>query len=147
MAAAAGAATALITCPVFEVFFGGARGGGKTDGTLGEWAIHADRYRENAIGLMVRRARIQLTETFERAKGDPEAVGRCVHRSSHAGGDAGGGRLNFAYLERDADAGGLSGPQLHARLCRGSWQLLSRADHEIARHAAFGCWRAVSDAG
>jgi hypothetical protein len=26
--------------PVFEVFFGGARGGGKTDGMLGEWASH-----------------------------------------------------------------------------------------------------------
>jgi hypothetical protein len=27
---------------VFEVFFGGAGGGGKTDGMLGEWASHAD---------------------------------------------------------------------------------------------------------
>ena len=35
---------ALLECSVFEVFFGGARGGGKTDGMLGEWANHADRY-------------------------------------------------------------------------------------------------------
>jgi len=34
---------ALLECSVFEVFFGGARGGGKTDGMLGEWANHADR--------------------------------------------------------------------------------------------------------
>jgi hypothetical protein len=27
----------LLQRPVFEVFFGGARGGGKTDGMLGEW--------------------------------------------------------------------------------------------------------------
>jgi hypothetical protein len=27
-----GPKTALLACPVFEVFFGGARGGGKTDG-------------------------------------------------------------------------------------------------------------------
>ena len=27
---------AMIQCPVFEMFFGGARGGGKTDGVLGE---------------------------------------------------------------------------------------------------------------
>ena len=33
-----GPQTALLACPVFEVFFGGARGGGKTDGMLGEWA-------------------------------------------------------------------------------------------------------------
>jgi hypothetical protein len=30
-----GPQTALLACPVFEVFFGGARGGGKTDGMLG----------------------------------------------------------------------------------------------------------------
>jgi hypothetical protein len=30
-----------LQCPVFEIFFGGARGGGKTDGMLGEWASHA----------------------------------------------------------------------------------------------------------
>jgi len=35
---------ALLECSVFEVFFGGARGGGKTDGMLGDWANHADRY-------------------------------------------------------------------------------------------------------
>jgi hypothetical protein len=45
---------ALLECSVFEVFFGGARGGGKTDGMLGEWANHADRYGEHAIGLMLR---------------------------------------------------------------------------------------------
>jgi hypothetical protein len=46
---------ALLKCPVFEVFFGGARGGGKTDGMLGEWAVHADRYGQNAIRPMLRR--------------------------------------------------------------------------------------------
>ena len=45
---------ALLECPIFEVFFGGARGGGKTDGMLGEWVRHADLYGEHAIGLMLR---------------------------------------------------------------------------------------------
>ena len=27
----------MIQCPIFEIFFGGARGGGKTDGVLGEF--------------------------------------------------------------------------------------------------------------
>lgn len=40
-----GPQTSVLTCPVFEVFFGGARGGGKTDAVLGEWAVHADRHR------------------------------------------------------------------------------------------------------
>jgi hypothetical protein len=48
------AQVALLNCPIFEVFFGGARGGGKTDGMLGEWILHANRYGEHAIGLMAR---------------------------------------------------------------------------------------------
>ena len=35
---------ALVECPVFEIFYGGARGGGKTDGMLGKWAIKADKW-------------------------------------------------------------------------------------------------------
>ena len=60
-----GPQTALITCPVFEAFFGGARGGGKTDGMLGEWAIHADRYGSDAIGGVVNFI------TRQKAVGDP----------------------------------------------------------------------------
>lgn len=95
---------ALLSCPVFEVFFGGARGGGKTDGVLGEWAQHAQQYGKAAIGLMVRRTRVELGETFERARALFGPIGasfttvpmRCVMPN--------GARLTFAYLERDADA-------------------------------------------
>jgi hypothetical protein len=59
---------ALLECTVFEVFFGGARGGGKTDGMLGEWIRHADLYGPNAIGLMLRRTRTELIETIERSR-------------------------------------------------------------------------------
>jgi hypothetical protein len=38
----------LLSCPVFEVFFGRARGGGKTDGVLGEFGSHASRYGKTA---------------------------------------------------------------------------------------------------
>ncbi|MFO0449401.1 MAG: terminase large subunit domain-containing protein [Pseudomonadota bacterium] len=104
-----GPQTALLACPVFEAFFGGARGGGKTDGVLGEWAVHADRYGAAAIGLMVRRTRVELAETFERARALFGPLGatftavpmRCVM--------PGGARLTFAYLERDADAEGYQG--------------------------------------
>jgi hypothetical protein len=59
---------ALVQCPIFEVFFGGARGGGKTDGMLGEWVKHADRYGKDVIGLMLRRTRTELIETIERSR-------------------------------------------------------------------------------
>src|SRR5690348_11609093 len=58
----------FISCPVFEVFFGGARGGGKTDAVLGDFLEHADAYGEHAIGLMIRRQRTELVETIERSK-------------------------------------------------------------------------------
>ena len=41
----------LLKCQVFEIFFGGARGGGKTDGVLGEFGAHASRYGKDATGL------------------------------------------------------------------------------------------------
>ena len=39
-----GPQTRLVTCPVFEVFFGGARGGGKTDASIGDWLQHSNQY-------------------------------------------------------------------------------------------------------
>ncbi|WP_273430497.1 terminase large subunit domain-containing protein [Chitinibacter tainanensis] len=63
-----GPQTRLITCPAFEVMFGGARGGGKTDAMLGEWAIHADRYGEHAKGVFFRHSLPQLEAAIARAK-------------------------------------------------------------------------------
>lgn len=102
--AQAGPQTAFLKCPVFEVFFGGARGGGKTDAVLGEWAVHADRYRKHAIGLMVRRSRVELTETFERARVLYTPLGATFTTMPMRVVMPGGARLTFAYLERDADA-------------------------------------------
>ena len=34
---------ALVDCPVKEIFFGGARGGDKTDGVLCKWALKEKR--------------------------------------------------------------------------------------------------------
>ncbi len=104
-----GPQAAFVTCNVYEAFFGGARGGGKTDAVLGEWAIHSDRYGPDAIGLMVRRSRVELSETFERARRIYAPLGakfttapmRCLMPN--------GARLTFAYLERDSDAEGYQG--------------------------------------
>src|ERR1700680_3860912 len=58
----------LITCPIFEVLFGGARGGGKSDGMLGDFAVHAQLYGQDAIGLLIRRELTQLKELIERSR-------------------------------------------------------------------------------
>src|SRR5258708_30185253 len=58
----------MLSCPFFEIFYGGARGGGKSDAVLGDFASHADLFAEDAIGLLVRREYKQLRELLERAK-------------------------------------------------------------------------------
>src|SRR5215467_3367493 len=133
-----GPQTALLACPVFEVFFGGARGGGKTDGMLGEWASHADLHGKNAVGLMVRRERVQLLETIERsrewaARGEIQRSGQDValaERSSTS--------LCLSRMRRGR--GCLPGAQLHAGVCRGAGHVPER----LAGSAADGnvaLWR------
>lgn len=62
-----GPQTALISCHIFEVFYGGARGGGKTDGMLGDFIIHSNRYGKYAKGVFFRRTYKQLEEVQNRA--------------------------------------------------------------------------------
>lgn len=107
----AGPQMALLQCPIFEVFYGGARGGGKTDGMIGEWMQHSQMYGENAIGIFVRRNRTQLSEVIARTKqlflkfmrpdGKPAAT---YNEQKSEWVMPGGGRLRFVYLERMADA-------------------------------------------
>ena len=99
-----GPQTALISCPVFEIFFGGARGGGKTDGVLGDFLEHADAYGEHAIGLMIRRQRTELIETIERSKQIYSPLGWVFYEQEKMWRAPNGARLRFAYLERDSDA-------------------------------------------
>src|SRR5262249_23754417 len=94
----------LLKCQVFEIFFGGARGGGKTDGVLGEFGAHASRYGKDAIGLMVRRTRAELVETIERSREIYGPLGWKLNETEKMWRAPDGARLRFAYLERDADA-------------------------------------------
>ena len=104
-----GPQTHLLTCPVFEVFYGGARGGGKTDGMLGEWVAHAHRYGDRASGLMVRRTRTELYDTIERSRQLYTLIGAKFHEQDKLWRFPNGARLRFAYLERDADAANYQG--------------------------------------
>lgn len=104
-----GPQTQLLRCPVFEIFFGGARGGGKTDGMLGDWIAHASKYGEHAIGLMVRRERTQLIETIERSRQIFGPLGAQYHEQDKLWRFPNGARLRFAYLERDSDADAYQG--------------------------------------
>ncbi len=94
----------FLACPVFELFFGGARGGGKTDGVLGDFLEHAATYGKHATGLMVRRKRVELVETIERSRQIYGPLGWKYSEQKSMWTARNGARLRFGYLERDADA-------------------------------------------
>jgi hypothetical protein len=56
----AGPQKALVDCPLKEIFFGGTRGGGKTDGVLGKWAL-ATRPAHGPLSLVARSCRFRMS--------------------------------------------------------------------------------------
>lgn len=99
-----GPQTSLIECPCFEVLFGGARGGGKTEASLGDWMEHQQTYGEHAVGVFFRRNRADLGEVIERAKFLFKRLGAKWNENKSMFTFPNGARLKFEYLERDQDA-------------------------------------------
>jgi hypothetical protein len=58
---------ALLECPIEDIGFGGARGGGKTAGMLGDFGSHEHRYGRYARGLFLRRTYPELEEVTRQA--------------------------------------------------------------------------------
>ncbi len=99
-----GPQTAYVNCPVFEVCYGGARGGGKTAGSLGEWLLHDHDYGEHARGLFIRRNLTDLEDTIEEARRLYEPLGAQWMAQKTQFRFPSGAILRFRYLERDEDA-------------------------------------------
>lgn len=99
-----GPQTLLIECPCNEVFYGGARGGGKTESSIGDWLIHQAQYGENAAGIFVRRKLSQLSQVITRTQKLFHKIGAKYNVQQKEWTMANGARLRFVYLERDADA-------------------------------------------
>jgi hypothetical protein len=120
----------------------GLRGGGKTDGVLGDFLEHADAYGEHAIGLMIRRQRTELIETIERSRAIYTALGWTYHEQEKMWRAPNGARLRFAYLERDADAESYQGHSYTRMYVEEIGNFPSPANPEDDGHAALWCWRA-----
>lgn len=96
---------ALVTCPVPDLFYGGARGGGKTDGLLGDWAIHSHRYGRYARGILFRRSlEPELAEVIKRSQEIYLPLGWKYNEQKHVWKAPNGATLKLAYLEKDKDA-------------------------------------------
>lgn len=100
-----GPQAALVSCPIYEVCFGGARGGGKTDAMIGgDWPTHAQRYGQSAKGVFFRRAMPQLESAIERSKEIYHPLGAVWHEQKKMWVFPNGATLKFRPLERDSDA-------------------------------------------
>lgn len=100
---------AFIACPADDILFGGARGGGKSDGVVGDWVAHEHAYGQHAVGMAFRRERTQLVELIERSKQVLRPLGyQWFEQDKYFRGPK-GGRLRFSYLESDSDADAYQG--------------------------------------
>ncbi len=99
-----GPQTAYLACPIFEVCYGGARGGGKTDGALGDWAKHAQEFGEHASGVFFRRELVQLDDVIGRSKVLFTPLGARYQDQKKTWIFPNGAVLRFRPLERDGDA-------------------------------------------
>lgn len=101
----------LLKCPVYEVLYGGARGGGKTDGMLADFAQHAQIYGDAARGVFFRRTLPQLEDAIRRSKELYGQIGCIYQKSTKTWIFPNGATLKFRYLLRDEDAEHYKGQQ------------------------------------
>lgn len=99
----------LCCCPFPEVFFGGARGGGKTDGVLGKWALKERRYGAAFNAIMFRKTTVSAEDAVERSKEIYGPLGGKFNEQRLRWRMPNGGRVSFAYLESVEDANAYQG--------------------------------------
>lgn len=107
----AGPQAALVSCPVQEILYGGARGGGKTDGVLGRIGLRAGTFGRNYNAVVFRREMPQADDMLERARELYEPVASFRENDSSFR-FANGARLRFRPLQRVADAEKYQGQNL-----------------------------------
>src|SRR5579859_3972386 len=95
---------ALVMCPYPEILFGGARGGGKTDGILGKYGLKEKRWGEAFNAVFFRKEMPQQDDLIERAKSIYLPTGARYSEQKKQFAMPHGGRIRFRPLESIADA-------------------------------------------
>lgn len=108
----AGPQTSLFECPLPEVLFGGARGGGKTDGVLGKWGNKALIYGEAFNAVMFRKTAPSQDDAWERAKQLYTPCGAQCNETTKFIRFPNNARIRFRTLERVQDAEKYQGQNL-----------------------------------
>jgi hypothetical protein len=108
----AGPQEAAIKCPFAEIFYGGARGGGKTDCALGHAGLSAQKFGHAFNGLFVRRELPMLDDAIERSHQIYTPMGATFNRVEKQWRWPSGARLRFRPLDSTADADKYQGQNL-----------------------------------
>src|SRR5215469_13913141 len=103
---------ALVDCPLPEILFGGARGGGKSDAILGKYAGKGLRHGKGFNAVIFRRELPQADDLIERAKEIFLDIGGIWREQARGFRLPGGGRIRFRPLENVADARKYQGQNL-----------------------------------
>jgi hypothetical protein len=104
-----GPQTWLLMCPVEDVFYGGARGGGKTSGALGDFAQHAQINGGAAIGVLVRRTYPELEDVIRQSRDMYLKLGAVWAASPKTWTFPNGATLKLRHLDNEDDAAHLQG--------------------------------------
>lgn len=87
-----------------ELFFGGARGGGKSDFLLGDYAQDINNYAENWKGILFRKSYKELEDLVSRSKQIYPALGGIWKKAEFTWVFPNGATLKMRHLEREEDA-------------------------------------------
>ena len=100
-----------LQCPAFELFYGGAAGGGKTDLLLMDFLAGCNKHRENWRGILFRRTYKELEDIIVRAKELYIPMGAVYKKTDNIFNFPTGSFLRLRYLERDDDVSNYQGHQ------------------------------------
>ncbi len=99
-----GAQTRLLQCPCNEILYGGAKGGGKSDGILGSWIGHVSRNPAWARGIIFRKTYPELEQLIARSHEMFKPLGAIYKSGSKTWFFPGGATLKFRFVTKAADA-------------------------------------------
>jgi hypothetical protein len=100
-----------LECPAFELFFGGAAGGGKSDFLLADFTAGINTWREAWKGILFRRTYDELQELHTRARQLYIPLGAKLTDKGRVYQFPTGSTLRMSYLEHDKDVERYQGHQ------------------------------------
>lgn len=100
-----------LSCPAFELLYGGAAGGGKSDFLLADYLSGVNSWRKHWAGILFRRSYSELEELVKRARELYTPLGAKYNESKSTFTLPTGSTLKLRYLEREADVARYQGHQ------------------------------------